>query len=169
MTEQAGKKGQLLCVLREGINLIQMLLFKELKKRISADNPDRDQMETTLLAGAITGEIFAAQHPDQKFVHFRTTHREEIERMLLSLRQHHQKMCVVVTDALRMQVLCDYQEGIDSSKILVAAQKFGYLVEQREIPLPSSFMTTVRQLGHQHNLVIAPLEISSQQDNDLLC
>ena len=40
----------------------------------------------------------------------------------------------------------------------------GILVEEREVPLPSIFMTVVRLLGEEHNLIIPPVQITPEQD-----
>ncbi len=38
-------------------------------------------------------------------------------------------------------------------------------MEERDIPLPSTFMTSVRELGKQHNLLIPPVQITPEQDD----
>jgi hypothetical protein len=117
-----------------------------------------------MLAGYITNELFGTQNPAEKFARFRQEQWGEIEQELLGLKDELAHLCPRITDALRIQVLCDHQEGDDSSKILVAARGFGILMEEREIPLPSTFMTLVRVLGEEHNLIIAPVQISPEDD-----
>lgn len=168
MTDQNQKDTRLLTALREGIGLVQMLFYKEIKERLSRENTTRDQLELALLAGAITGEVFAARNPDEKFTHFRATNWAEIEQELFFLHQHHPEMCRFITDALRIQVLCDYQENKNSAALLHTAQRYGYLDMERETPLPSSFMTSVRQLGKEHNLIIPPIQITQQQDKSMI-
>ncbi|MDH4319074.1 MAG: hypothetical protein OEV64_11830, partial [Desulfobulbaceae bacterium] len=62
--------------------------------------------------------------------------------------------CGYLTDALRMQAICDNQEGRNSLSSLLMARALGILQENRPLPLPSSFMTTVRALGAQCGLLI---------------
>ncbi len=162
------QENRLIPALREGVGLIQMLLYKELKERFIADNPMQDQLESALLAGAVTGEVFAAANPEEKFVRFRKEHFAEIEQKLLGLRHNHTELVPFISDALRIQVLCDYHENLESSSILKQAQSYGYLDEDREIPLPSAFMTAIRQLGKKHNLIIPPVEISREEEDRLL-
>lgn len=166
--EKSEKNNQLVTALREGVGLVQMLLYKELRERLRAEQPARDQMEVALLAGAITGEVFAARNPDEKFVEFRKMHWAEIEQELLFLQQNHTELCLFLTDALRIQVLCDYHENINSAALLHTAQRYGYLDTDRETPLPSSFMTNIRKLGSQNGLIIPPVTINSEQDKKLM-
>ena len=70
-----------------------------------------------------------------------------------------------ITDALRIQVLCDNQEGEDSAVILQQAEEFGFLVKDREIPLPSTFMTLIRRLGEEHGLTVAPAQVNTEDDS----
>jgi len=65
---------------------------------------------------------------------------------------------------LRVQTLCDSHEGLDDTDVLEAADKIGILLKDRDIPLPSVFMTFVRGLGEQYQLVIPPAQISAEDD-----
>jgi hypothetical protein len=62
-------------------------------------------------------------------------------------------MRIPLTDALRVQFLCDYQEGIDSSEILQRAKQFNLLILDREVPLPASFLNLARRLGGAFDLL----------------
>lgn len=167
-SETPEKNSQLLNALREGIGVIQMVLFKELRAKLDDKNPECDKVHLSMLAGSITNEIFGTQNREEKFARFRTENLGSIEQELLSLRENHPAICQHVTDALRIQTLCDHQDGVDSASTLVRAKENGFLLEDRDIPLPSSFMTTVRELGQQHNLIIPPLEISPEQDDSMV-
>lgn len=155
--ETPKERSQLLAALREAVGVIQMILFKELRRRMAKTRPDLDGASLSLLAGAITNEIFGTRNPAEKFARFRTEHWGEIEQQLLALRDDLADLCPELTDALRIQTLCDHQEGKDSSDILKRAEAFGILLGDREIPLPSSFMASVRAVGERHNLIIPPL------------
>lgn len=162
--ENPEKKSRLIAALREGVAVVQMVLFKELKTMLCRKYPERDEQFISMLAGSITNELFGTRNPAEKFARFRKRQWSDIEQELLGLRNELPKLCPRITDALRIQVLCDHLEGEDSSRILVAAREFGVLVEDREIPLPSTFMTLVRLLGEEHNLIIAPVQISPEDD-----
>ncbi len=159
---------RLVIALREGVGLVQMLLYKELKERLGRENPKREEKEISMLAGAITGEVFAAKNQEEKFVSFRQRHLGEIEQELLGLTANHPQFINILTDALRIEVLCDYHENRENSVLLKQAQNYGYLAEERETPLPSAFMTNIRELGRRHNLVIPPVEISKEEEKRLL-
>lgn len=167
-TETPEKNSQLLAALREGIAIVQMVLFKELREKLAEMKTEHDKAYTSMLAGSIINEIFGTQNPEEKFARFRSENRAVIEQELLSLRDDHPTICQHVTDALRIQTLCDHQEGIDSSTTLIRAKENGFLHEDREIPLPSSFMNSIRKLGKLHNLIIPPVEISPEQDNSMV-
>jgi len=77
------------------------------------------------------------------------------------------QLCLYITDALRVQTLCDKQEGIEDPGVLQTAESLGMLVKDRNIPLPSAFMTLVRGLGEQYQLIIAPVQISPEDDQSL--
>lgn len=166
--ETSGKNSKLRSALREGIGLVQMVLFKEMRAKLADKNPDCDKVHLSMLAGSITNEIFGARNMEEKFARFRTENLGDIEQELLSLREDHPEICQHLTDALRIQTLCDHQDGIDSGSTLVRAKEYGFLLEDRDIPLPSSFMTTVRDLGKQHSLIIPPVEISPDEDNSMV-
>ncbi len=160
-------ENRLVTALREGVGVVQMLLYKELKERLKRENPRREEAEISMLAGAVTGEVFAAKNPEEKFVSFRKNHRAEIEQELLGLKQNIPQLIAVVTDALRIQVLCDYHENKESSALLQQAKNYGFLIGDREIPLPSAFMTSIRELGKRYNLVIPPVEINKEKESEL--
>lgn len=162
------KKSQLISSLREGIAVVQMVLFKETKARLAEKLPLKEQTFLAMLAGAITNEIFNTHNPEKKFVVFRHKNLGEIEQEIISLRADMPKLCAKVTDALRIQVLCDHQEGEDSSETLIRAKEIGILDEERDIPLPSTFMTIVRLLGEEHNLIIPPVQITPEQDHSIV-
>ncbi|MFW2366876.1 MAG: hypothetical protein ACN4GW_10695 [Desulforhopalus sp.] len=167
-TKTTEQNSQLLIALREGVGLIQMVLFKELRAKLANKKPHFDKQHLSMLAGSITNEIFGTQNPEEKFARFRAENRGDIEQEMLSLEEDHPALCHLVTDALRILTLCDHQEGVDSSSTLLRAKENGFLQEDRELPLPSSFMTTVRELGKAHNLIIPPVEISPEQDNSII-
>ncbi len=166
--DQQQNDNRLADVLREGVGVVEMVLYSCLRSQLSAEDSTRDSTEVALLAGAVTGEVFGSLNPEKKFVQFRSRHHAEIEQLLLSLATTLPELCPHLTDALRVQVLCDHQQGEDSSHLLVKAKNSGWLDEQRQTPLPSSFMTSVRELGAAFGLVIPPVAISEDEEKGLL-
>ena len=162
------KQSQLIGSLREGVSIVQMVLYKEMRTYLLHKSQDLAKEHLAMLAGSITNEVFGSLNPADKFVQFREKNLAAIEQELLALKEEFTSLCPLLTDALRIQTLCDLQEGIDSSTILVRAKQLNFLLEERDIPLPSTFMTAVRELGGRHNLLIPPTQITSEQDASLI-
>jgi hypothetical protein len=162
------KKSQLVVSLREGVSIVQMVLFKEMRTNLTKKRPDMQKIHLAMLAGTITNEVFGTQNPEAKFVSFCKEHWGDIEQELLNIKDELAPLCTHLTDALRIQALCDHQEGGDSSATLLRAKELDFLIEDREIPLPSTFLTAVRDLGKQHNLLIPPVQITPEQDASIV-
>jgi hypothetical protein len=150
-------QSRLIEALREAVAVVQMVFFKQTKALLTRKYSRQDERYLLGLAGAITNEVFGSVNPEPVVVAFREQNRGAIEQEMLALRDDLGELCGEITDALRIQTLCDHQLGIDSSPVLLRAKEYGYLVEERDIPLPSSFMTLARQLGAQHKLISPPL------------
>jgi hypothetical protein len=169
MTETTeNKDSRLLPILREGVAVIQMIFFKNLKIVITKKYPDLEPSSQIMLAGAITNELFGTSNHEEKFQNFRNKHQGTIEQELMGLSSEFPNMINPLADALRIQTLCDNQEGIDSSHVLKQADSFGILSHDREIPLPSAFMESVRTLGAIHKLIIPPVEIDTAEEQNLI-
>ena len=162
------KDSRLIPILREGIAVIQMIFFKEVKTVIARKYPELASSAQTMLAGAITSELFGSHNKEEKFQNFRNQHQGTIEQELLCLKDEVPQLTAPLADALRVQTLCDNQEGLDSGHVLKQADSFGILPQDRELPLPSAFMETVRKLGGEHNLIIPPVEIDPTEEQSLL-
>lgn len=168
MQPEKTNNSKLIQSLREAVGLVQMIVFKDIRKAIDKSQQQLESAERSMLAGSITNEIFGTPNPEEKFATFRTNHWGVIEQELLSIKEGNQFLCRHITDALRIQTLCDSQEGQDSSAILIKAKQYGYLLEDREIPLPSSFMTIIRELGKEYGLVVPPVPVTPEQDQALI-
>ena len=162
------KESRLVPILREGVAVIQMILFKELKGVVARKHPALGGSDQTMLAGAIINELFDSHNREEKFQLFYVKHKGIIEQELLSLREEVPQLMTPLTDALRVQTLYDNQEGTDSGDLLKLADRLGILPPDRELPLPSTFMESVRKLGSEHNLIIPPVEIDATEENDML-
>ncbi|MBU4234836.1 MAG: hypothetical protein KKB91_06760 [Proteobacteria bacterium] len=159
---------RLLPVLREGICVVQMVLFKELRSLLTSKLTCQDSLSVSMLTGAITNELFGTLNSEEIFQEFRRKNRTDIEQELLSLARELPALRAPLTDALRIQTLCDNMEDKDSAKLLNHAAEIGLLIQERELPLPSTFMTMARSLGDAHQLIITPVEISQEDDKRLV-
>lgn len=164
MNTKKSKKpeSRLIPVLREGICVVQMVLFKELRSLLTRKYPHRDSSSIAMLTGAITNELFGTLNQEERFQNFRRQNQADIEQELLGLAHELPSLAAPLTDALRMLALCDLQEEKDSgnnTRLLAQATDIGLLIPERELPLPSTFMIMARNLGDAHHLIIAPAEI----------
>jgi len=162
------KDSRLIPILREGVAVVQMVFFKNLKPVIARKYPELDSSEQIMLTGAITNEIFGSHNKDAKFLQFHAKHRGAIEQELLAIKDELSQLIDPLADALRIQVLCDKQEEIDSSNILQLADSINLLPPDREVPMPSAFMETVRTLGALYKLIVPPVEIDTTEEHNLL-
>jgi len=149
-------------VMREAILTMQMLLFKALRQSIHARHIDRTEPEQTKLAGAVINNLFGTLPADAAVTAFGAANRELMERELRELAVTCAPLMPLLTDTLRMKTICDNQEGIHSIPTLLMAKALGILQEERELPLPSTFMREVRRLAALHGLIepMAPSEAS---------
>lgn len=154
--ENLENRSQLLPILRECVDVVQMILFKTFRARIALQFPDSDRNFTSMLAGAMLATLFGNANSDERFTTFQQKNRAVIEQLLIELPDLLNDLRGPLTDALRIQVLCDHQEGHDSSRILLNAHSLGILIEDHPVPLPSSFVSMVRLLGEQHGLISPP-------------
>ena len=121
-----------------------------------------------MLSGAITNELFGTPNLEDRFVRFRDEHNKTIEKEMSRIHKSLPHLRPYLTDALRVQTLCDKHEGIDNTQVLEIADRLGILITDRDIPLPSSFMTYVRGLGEQHNLIIPPVQLTDEDDSAMI-
>ncbi|MCL2789068.1 MAG: hypothetical protein FWD79_00330 [Desulfobulbus sp.] len=144
---------KLIPVMREAIVTVQMLLFRNLRQSIHDRYIDRTEPEHTQLAGAVINNLFGTLPADAAVAAFGAANRELVERELRDLAVTCAPLVPLLTDTLRMKAICDNQEGIHSMPSLLMARALGILQEDRELPLPSTFMLQVRSLAAEHGLV----------------
>lgn len=162
------KKSHIVEVLREGVAVVQMVFFKELRTQISKRFPELEQKDQLMLSGALTNELFGTRNQEARFVQFRDNHKTVIEQELLGLATNLADLRPYITDALRVQTLCDRHEGSENSAVLEAADRIGILIKDRDIPLPSVFITFARGLGDQHQLITPPMQITTEDDSTMV-
>jgi hypothetical protein len=169
MTEEKTlQKSELIVVLKEGISVVQMVLFKELRTLFAVKHQDNDITHRSMLAGAVINKLFGMENPEEKYQEFNRKNRGVIEQELLNLPEQLPQLQTNITDALRVQSLCDNQEGEDAAHVLLQAEELGILIKDRELPLPSTFMTLVRMLGEKHGLTITPSQVTPEDDDSLV-
>lgn len=157
-TENETKKppriqSKLVPILREGVDIVKMVLYKELKSYLSARYPDRGTQFAQRLSGAILNDLFGIENLMEPFAGFKREHQALITAELRALPDRFENLRIPLTDALRVQFLCDSRDGIDSESILVRANELGILMMDRDIPLPRFFMNLVRKLGVAHEIL----------------
>jgi len=162
------KDSRLVPILREGVAVIQMIFFKSLKPVISRKHPELDASAQTMLTGALVNEVFGSHNTEEKFLAFHKQHRGTIEQELMALASELPQLVNPLADALRIQALCDNQEELDSTDVLKQADSYKLLPADREVPLPSAFMETVRTMGAVHKLIIPPVEIDTSEEQALI-
>lgn len=140
-------------VMREAITMIQMVLFKQLQEDIDSRTSDLAENEQRRLAGAVVNNLFGTEPADAEITAFASKNRARVEEELRNIAERFPKLCPFLTDALRMKAICDNQEGIHSIPSLLMAKALGILQEDRALPMPSTFMISVRTLAAQDGLV----------------
>ena len=146
-------ESKLLTVLRDAVSIIKMVLFKELKPHLEAKFPQQDSAYIGLLAGAVVNELFGTLNNSSNFVRFRADNLSCIKKEISHIPKNFENLQIPLTDALRIQFLCDSLEGIDCGPTLAQADALGILMVDREVPLPKTFMALVRRVGAAHNIL----------------
>ncbi len=159
-------------VMREAITTVQMILFQRLKESISqrySENSNYSEEDNIRLAGAVVNNLYGSEAVDPQVNLFARHHRQLIEEELRGLRNQMTELIPHITDSLRMQTLCDNHEGVHSIPCLLLAKELGLLEEKRTLPMPSTFMLSVRKLGAESGLV-KPLKSTpppmTEQENE---
>jgi hypothetical protein len=140
-------------VMREAIVMVQMILYRRLKEDVQKRYQDWSDKEKQWLAGAVVNNIFGTEAADPEVNVFARKHRELIEQELRELKERIADLIPHLTDALRMQTICDNHEGVHSIPCLLLAKELGLFDQDRVLPMPSTFMIAVRKLATDHGLV----------------
>ncbi|MDA8159491.1 MAG: hypothetical protein M0T76_02040 [Desulfobacteraceae bacterium] len=157
-TMEPGRR--LIPVLREGVEVVRMILFQELREHLARQAPQREPRQLSILAGAVVNRVFGLANPEPFFEDFARENQELIDQATRSLGTELAHLNIPLTDALRIMALCDFQEGQDSSSVLRQAQEWGLLLVERDLPLPHHFIDLTRRLGAAKGL-ICPLSSSA--------
>ncbi|WP_035273428.1 hypothetical protein [Desulfogranum japonicum] len=155
---------KLIPVIREAITTVQMVAYKVLVTDIAERKQELALQEQRQLAGAVINNLFGTEPSDPEVSIYHRQHRDMVEEELRQLATSLQVLCPYLTDALRMQTICDNQEGVHSIPSLLMAKTLGLLQEERALPMPSTFMLSVRSLAVHHGLVEPMQEDVSQPE-----
>ncbi|HEU20261.1 MAG TPA: hypothetical protein ENO00_12955 [Deltaproteobacteria bacterium] len=149
-------ENKLIPILRQGIAVIQMILFKRIREHLVQSYPERDKGDINKLSGAIVNDLFGTTNMEEPFATFVNENKECIEEQIKKIPQELSGLMIPLTDALRVTVICDRQDGIDNSSILQRAHDRKLLLVSREVPLPGRFINLVRELGDRCDILLQP-------------
>lgn len=147
-------ESKLIPIMREGVEVIKMVFFKKLKAYLSQKYTGREASYINKLSGAIINDLFGTPNPAEPLATFVKENKACIAEEMNHLATELEGMRIPLTDALRVQFLCDNQEGIDSSRILARAQELHILLVDREVPLPRHFLDMARKLGSAFGFLV---------------
>lgn len=140
-------------VMREAIATVQLILYRELKAGLAGKYAAWPEEEYARLIGCIVNDVFGTPSTENEAARFARFHMDRVEEEMRSLAELVPGLLPALTDALRMQTFCDYEEGVNSLPTLIRARHLGFLQEERTMPMPSTFMLFVRRLGVEHGLL----------------
>jgi len=143
----------LIPVLRHGVDVIKMILWKAQKAKLTTRFADAPPEHIARLTAATLNALFGIVNDAEPHATFIREHDADIQQALSHVATDHVELRDALTDALRVQFLCDAEEGIDSQHILTQADALGLLVTERETPLPKTFMHLARVLGVAHGIL----------------
>ena len=154
---------RVLPLMREAVLMVRMVLHRRLLSGLAGRRPDLSAPDAAQLCGAVINNLFGTRPEDAGIARYARAHQELVEEELRSLARHVGELKPILTDALRMQVICDEQEGINSTGSLLMAKALGLLDTEQPLPLPSTFMQAVRKLAVAEGLVqvMPPLQAAA--------
>lgn len=158
-------ESKLIPVLRDGVNVIKMIVFMELKNQLATHHPDWGAERSRLMAGAILNELFGTPNDQPPYAGFVAGNETAIRSEMALLSSYFDHLRIPLTDALRIQFLCDDLEGIGNASILARAKALGILLVDRSIPLPKTFMQLVRKLGVAYK-ILSPETVPETGEED---
>ena len=157
------RENTVLPLMREAVLMVRMLLHRHLLADFASRRANMAPEERVRLAGALVNNLFGTQPEDSSVAAFAQQERALVEEELRGLAARTGKLGPLLTDALRMHCICDEQEGRNSTASLLLAQTVGLLDLERPVPLPSTFMLSVRALAVAEGLV-QPMEAPEMQE-----
>ena len=147
---------QLVPVLREGIDIVKIVTYKTIKDHFSNQYKNIALADRNKLSGIILNIIFGTPNTNDEIKEKQSQYQAEIQEVIDCLPKIIGDFCDTITDALRIQILCDGHNNIDSTPILKQAEQLKILRKDREMPLPNHFIALIRELGEKYSL-LAPM------------
>ncbi len=144
---------QIVPALREGIDIIKMVLFQELKSLLQARYKQQEPDYANRLAGAVINDLFGVSLVGEVVADFAQENQKTVETASRLIATDLDHLKIPLTDALRIQFLCDSHEGIDSTSVLKRAQQKNLLIAERDAPMPGAFMNIVRSFGRAYGIL----------------
>lgn len=154
-------ESKLIPIMREGVEVVKMACYKKLGSSLVERFPEQDKKAARMLTGAVINKVFGITNDLEPFASFARENREKIESEIKELAINLAEMRIPLTDALRMQTLCDRMDKIEDDQTIKYARDVGLLLAERDIPLPDKFMDMVRRIGKALGLIIPPLPEST--------
>ncbi len=115
-------ESKLIPILREGVEIVKMIAFRDLREVVCRRFPERERQYHNKLTGAVINRCFGIVNSEPAFQEFAQSEYQMIDDILNRLTADLPQLRIPLTDALRIMVLCDHQEGMDNSKILLQTQ-----------------------------------------------
>ncbi|MBU0485900.1 MAG: hypothetical protein KKB30_15460 [Proteobacteria bacterium] len=140
-------ESKLVPVLREGVEVVKVVFFKELTGYLSAKFPDRERSYVNKLSGAMINNLFGTLNEQEQVVDFVQNNKAVIREEMKAIATEFDGLKILLTDALRIQFMCDGQDGVQDQGVLENARDLGILIVERNMPMPGSFISMVRKIG----------------------
>lgn len=144
---------QIVPTLREGIDIIKMVLFRELKPLLQSRCEKKEPHYADRLTGAVINDLFGVSFVGEVVEDFAQKNQKAVETASKLIATDLEHLKIPLTDALRIQFLCDSHEGIDSTSVLKRAQQKNILIAERDAPMPGAFMNIVRSFGRAYGIL----------------
>jgi hypothetical protein len=157
-------QGDIVPTLRQGIDIIKMVVFKALKPHVENRYPQLAPEETGRLTGAVINHLFGIEDMDASMETFTAANQHLIDAEVAAFAENFDHLRIPLTDALRVQYLCDGHEGLNSETILANADKLKILISEREVPMPGAFMSIVRSFGVAYK-ILEPMNFHAPSNN----
>jgi len=160
-------ESRLIPILREAVEMVKLICYARLRPQLDLRHPELAADQRGLLAGAVINELFGTPTPEGRFQRFVTEHRLHIDAELQEFSHNLEELRIPVTDALRVQYVCDRIEKTDSADVLRQADRLGILLRDREVPMPAKFVHLVRTIGTAYGLLAPAPPAPADETEDL--
>ena len=142
-------------IMREAVEMVKLICYARLRPQLDSRHPQMTADERSLLAGAVVNQLFGTPNPETRFVRFAAARAQQIAAELQGIPRHLGELSILITDALRVQYVCDRIEGREAPEPLRQADRLKILVREREAPMPARFLHLVRTIGAADGLLAA--------------